>query len=229
LVPRLHRLLVIAESTDALLGNLFELEDLGAKDVKGISEPVGAWAAVRQSYDGCPSAASRRHGPSTRPTPSWIGSGSSSATPMGRRSPTSISREIDRRAAGKAFKKHAHAVSELLGNKAVKSLYAKMTLPYRHAGAVIGKKGSADHPQTATRAWNSGRARCTSPIGPATTSFLVDEANHMITFSYVEQPYRPLGAYKALCKSGFALLPPEELATSPSSSNGSRMRMWRRG
>jgi hypothetical protein len=60
LVPRLHRLLVIAESTDALLGNLFELEDLGAKDVKGISEPVGAWAAVRQSYDGCPSAASRR-------------------------------------------------------------------------------------------------------------------------------------------------------------------------
>ena len=42
MVPRLHRLLVIAESTDALLGNLFELEDLGAKDVKGISEPVGA-------------------------------------------------------------------------------------------------------------------------------------------------------------------------------------------
>jgi hypothetical protein len=54
LVPRLHRLLVIAEGTDALLGNLFELEDLGAKDVKGISEPVGAWAAVRQSNDGCP-------------------------------------------------------------------------------------------------------------------------------------------------------------------------------
>jgi len=25
---------------------------LGAKDVKGISEPVGSWAAVRQSYDG---------------------------------------------------------------------------------------------------------------------------------------------------------------------------------
>jgi hypothetical protein len=30
LVPRLHRLLVIAESTDGLLGNLFEPEDLGA-------------------------------------------------------------------------------------------------------------------------------------------------------------------------------------------------------
>jgi ATP-dependent Clp protease ATP-binding subunit ClpA len=38
-----------SESTDGLLGNLFELEDLGAKDVKGISEPVRAWAAVRQS------------------------------------------------------------------------------------------------------------------------------------------------------------------------------------
>src|SRR5215471_15282409 len=63
LVPRLHRLLVIAESTDALLGNLFELEDLGA------NEPVGAWAAVRQSYDGCPSAASHRRGPPRRPTP----------------------------------------------------------------------------------------------------------------------------------------------------------------
>jgi hypothetical protein len=59
--------------------------------------------------------------------------------------PLWTTKEIDRRAAGKAFKKHAHAVSELLGNKAVKSLYAKMTLPYRHAGAVIGKKGSADH------------------------------------------------------------------------------------
>jgi class 3 adenylate cyclase/tetratricopeptide (TPR) repeat protein len=38
---------VIAESTRRLLGNLFELEDLGAKDLKGISGPVPAWAAVR--------------------------------------------------------------------------------------------------------------------------------------------------------------------------------------
>jgi len=40
---------VIAESTRRLLGNLFELEYLGAKDIKGISEPVPAWAAVRPS------------------------------------------------------------------------------------------------------------------------------------------------------------------------------------
>ena len=38
---------VIAESTRKLLGNLFELQDLGARDLKGISEPVRPWAALR--------------------------------------------------------------------------------------------------------------------------------------------------------------------------------------
>ena len=38
---------VIAESTRTLVGNLFELEDLGAKDLKGIDGPVRAWAALR--------------------------------------------------------------------------------------------------------------------------------------------------------------------------------------
>jgi class 3 adenylate cyclase/predicted ATPase len=38
---------VIAESTRKLLGNLFELEDLGAKDLKGIAGPARAWAALR--------------------------------------------------------------------------------------------------------------------------------------------------------------------------------------
>ena len=40
---------VIAESTRKLVGNLFELEDLGAQDLKGISVPVRAWAALRPS------------------------------------------------------------------------------------------------------------------------------------------------------------------------------------
>ena len=40
---------VIAESTRKLLGNLFELQDLGAKELKGIAEPVRAWAALRAS------------------------------------------------------------------------------------------------------------------------------------------------------------------------------------
>jgi predicted ATP-dependent serine protease len=40
---------VIAEGTRKLLGNLFELQELGAKEVKGIAEPVHAWAALRAS------------------------------------------------------------------------------------------------------------------------------------------------------------------------------------
>jgi len=40
---------VIAEGTRKLLGNLFELQDLGAKEIKGIMEPVRAWAALRAS------------------------------------------------------------------------------------------------------------------------------------------------------------------------------------
>ena len=38
---------IIAEGTRKLLGNLFELEDLGPKDLKGISGPVRAFAALR--------------------------------------------------------------------------------------------------------------------------------------------------------------------------------------
>jgi class 3 adenylate cyclase len=40
---------VIAESTRKLVGNLFELEDLGAKDLKGIVGPARAWTALRPS------------------------------------------------------------------------------------------------------------------------------------------------------------------------------------
>ena len=40
---------VIAEGTRKLLGNLFELQDLGAKELKGIAGPAHAWAAVRAS------------------------------------------------------------------------------------------------------------------------------------------------------------------------------------
>ena len=40
---------VFAEGTRKLLGNLFELEDLGPKDLKGIAGPVLAWTALRAS------------------------------------------------------------------------------------------------------------------------------------------------------------------------------------
>jgi tRNA A37 threonylcarbamoyladenosine biosynthesis protein TsaE len=42
-------MVVIAESTRRLLGNLFELQDLGAREVKGITGPVQAWVALRTS------------------------------------------------------------------------------------------------------------------------------------------------------------------------------------
>ena len=40
---------VIAESTRKLVGNLFQLEDLEAQELKGIAGPVGAWVALRTS------------------------------------------------------------------------------------------------------------------------------------------------------------------------------------
>jgi class 3 adenylate cyclase/predicted ATPase len=42
-------MVVIAEGTRKLLGNLFELQDLGSRDLKGIAGPVQAWAALRPS------------------------------------------------------------------------------------------------------------------------------------------------------------------------------------
>ena len=42
-------MVIIAEGTRKLLGNLFELDDLGAKDLQGIAGPVRAWAALRPS------------------------------------------------------------------------------------------------------------------------------------------------------------------------------------
>src|SRR5262249_8202505 len=40
---------VLAEDTRSLLGNLFELDDLGAMELKGLACPVRAWVALRAS------------------------------------------------------------------------------------------------------------------------------------------------------------------------------------
>ena len=42
-------MVVIAEGTRKLVGNLFELEDLGANDLKGIAGPERVWAVLRPS------------------------------------------------------------------------------------------------------------------------------------------------------------------------------------
>ena len=42
-------MVVISEDTRRLLGDLFELEDLGTRDLKGIAAPVEVWAVLRPS------------------------------------------------------------------------------------------------------------------------------------------------------------------------------------
>jgi class 3 adenylate cyclase len=42
-------MVVIADSTRRLLGNLFDFEDLGPRDLKGIAGPLRAWTALRPS------------------------------------------------------------------------------------------------------------------------------------------------------------------------------------
>jgi class 3 adenylate cyclase/predicted ATPase len=59
---------VVAEGTRRLLGNLFELQDLGARDLKGIAGPTPAWAAVRAS-----SVASRFEALHTTGLPALVG------------------------------------------------------------------------------------------------------------------------------------------------------------
>ena len=46
-----------------LLGNLFELQDLGAKDLKGIAGPARAWAALRREFGGEPLRGAARERP----------------------------------------------------------------------------------------------------------------------------------------------------------------------
>lgn len=129
----------------------------------------------------------------------------------------------------RTFKKRAHAVSELLGNKAMKSLYecdfcnerfcgfeddlAKMTLPSRSVGGVIGKKGA---PKLVAADGGSARMQVKGDMldfshDAGDIGFVEDVENKLLKFTYVEQPYRPLAVYKALCKSAFTLLPDAEL------------------
>ena len=54
---------VIDEGTRELLGNLFELQDLGTRDLKGIARPARAWAALRASSGRQPLRGAARNGP----------------------------------------------------------------------------------------------------------------------------------------------------------------------
>lgn len=132
----------------------------------------------------------------------------------------------------RTFKKRAHAVSELLGNKVMMSLYecddcnerfsaferelGNMTLPFRSIGGVIGKRGipklapvtsgSANKP---TMEFKDGGLHFSHDAGDI--GLVEDEKAKTLTFTYAQPPYRPLGVYKALRKSAFTLLPKDEL------------------
>jgi hypothetical protein len=88
-----------------------------------------------------------------------------------------------------------------------------MTLPSRSIGGVIGKNGTptlvAANGGSARMQFKSGELHFSRNAGDI--GFVEDKVNKLLTFTYVEQPYRPLAAYKALCKSAFALLPEDEL------------------
>jgi hypothetical protein len=144
-----------------------------------------------------------------------------------------VCRYCDGKPPERTFRKRAHAVSELLGNRVIKSRYecdqcnerfsafeddlGKMTLPFRNMGGVAGKNGvptllsaSGEAKSKSRMEFKEGTLHMSHPSED--NSIVVDEVAKTGTFSYSVQPYRPLGAYKALCKSAFALLQPNELA-----------------
>jgi hypothetical protein len=142
----------------------------------------------------------------------------------------------------RTFKKRAHAVSELLGNKIMVSLYecdhcnerfgrfeddlGKMTLPMRSIGGVIGKNGipklstvSRGGTRKPTMEHKDGVLNFSHDAGDD-IGFVEDEVKKTLTVTYVEQAYRPLAVYKALSKSAFTLLPSGELI------NFEELRQW---
>jgi class 3 adenylate cyclase len=64
-------MVVISDGTRRLLGHFFELEDLGARDLKGIAAPVQVWAVLRPTSlrRGRPSRAAVRRGRHRKITP----------------------------------------------------------------------------------------------------------------------------------------------------------------
>ena len=47
-------MVVVCDSTRSLLGNLFELEDLGARDIKGIAGPTAGLGSAAREFRGKP-------------------------------------------------------------------------------------------------------------------------------------------------------------------------------
>lgn len=126
------------------------------------------------------------------------------------------------------FSKDAHVVPAFVGNRVLFSRYecngcnerfskfeddlAKMTMGDRALAQVPKRKGHASlKPQGKKSSFERG------PNGVIIKQYLdegvftLDPANAQMVTTYDTQPFRPLGAYKALAKVAFTLLPEEEL------------------
>jgi hypothetical protein len=132
----------------------------------------------------------------------------------------------------RTFRNCAHTIAESLGNKTLISPYecddcnkrfrefdddlGKMTLPFRVIGGIKGKvkKGQKGFPTlksidgTRLHFHDSGIHVSTDANS---SSFVVDNTSKTIAYTFSEQPYRPLGAYKALCKAAYSIIHESEL------------------
>lgn len=130
------------------------------------------------------------------------------------------------------FKKIAHAVPEFVGNGVLVTLYecddcndrfstfeddlGKMTLLYRVAGQVIGKAGvpSVKTPQKLSRVdmEASGLKISHFEDDPIVE---IDQVSKKLTLTVKSQPFRPLGAYKALIKMALSVMEEADLSQVP--------------
>ncbi|MEQ1671469.1 MAG: HNH endonuclease [Hyphomicrobium sp.] len=130
------------------------------------------------------------------------------------------------------FGKIAHAIPEFVGNGTLVAHYecdecnerfsafeddlAKMTLLHRVAGQIIGKSGvpSAKTPQKLSRIdmGASGLEIKHFIDDPIVT---IDDIAHTLKIRMTSQPYRPLGAFKALAKMAVSVMDDDDVARVP--------------
>jgi hypothetical protein len=135
------------------------------------------------------------------------------------------------------FSKDAHAVPAFIGNKVLFTRYecndcndrfsefeddlAKMTMGDRALAQVPKRKGFASlKPQGKKSSFERGQQGVIIKQYLDEGVFTLDTANSQLVTTYDTQPFRPLGAYKALAKIAYTLLPDEELA------NFEELRIW---
>lgn len=128
------------------------------------------------------------------------------------------------------FRKDAHAISEMLGNKSIFSAYecdtcngdfgkgieqdlGNWSKPMRTMARIRGKSGVP----TLKRGGNTGwRIECDGrnldiKDYEAEPVHVLDEGNKSVLFNLKRDPYTPVGVLKAFIKMGLTLLPDEEM------------------